>query len=194
MKSINDLKRFSKEWWKNIFFYYKWYMLIGVIAIALLVGTIADVVTRVEPDLYLLFSGDYVLSEEDYNTLQTRVKSAIEDINNDKKITAEFVEIPLKLDSERVDETTAASNFQMQAQFATGEQHILVLDRELFNLYNMQGLLDTQTLCIETKDCALFEGTELAERDTIMVTRVKRHDFESDFTTSRQLIDYWVNP
>lgn len=189
---MKDLKRFSKEWWKNFIFYYKWHVIIGVVAIALIVSTIYGAVTKVTPDLYILFSGDYVLSEDDSATLKARMEEAISDVNGDGKIRAQLVEIPLKLDSEKVDETTAASNLQMQMQFATGEQHILVLDRELFNLYNDQGVLDTETLCVETKDCALFEGTALAERDTLMVTRGKRHDFESDFTTSQQLIDYWV--
>lgn len=192
MKSIKDLKRFSKEWWKNFFFYYKWHLIVGVIAIVLIVSTIVSNVTRVTPDLYILFSGDYVLTEEDSSLLQERITGCITDINNDGKTVTQFIEIPLKLDSEKVDQTTAASNLQMQMQFATGEQHILVLDRQLFELYNGQELLDTETLCVETKDCALFEGTTLAERDALMVTRVKRHDYESDFTTSQQLIDYWV--
>ena len=76
-------------------------------------------------------------------------------------------------------------------QFATGEQHILVLDRSLFDFYHAQGLLDTETLCVSTKENALFEGTSLSKRDAVMVTRVKRHDYESDFTASQQLIDYW---
>lgn len=193
MKSMKDLKPFSREWWKNFIFYYKWHVIIAVVAIALIAGTIVSNVTRVEPDLYVLFSGDYVLLEDDRNLLQSRMEEAISDVNGDGKIAAQLTEVPLKLDSEKVDETTAASNYQMQMQFMTGEQHILVLDRELFNLYHGQGLLDTDTLCVETKDCALFDGTAVAERDAVMVTRVKRHDFESDFTTSQQLIDYWVS-
>ncbi|MBO5408497.1 MAG: hypothetical protein J6A61_03730 [Clostridia bacterium] len=191
MKSMKDLKRFSKEWWKNYFFYYKWHTLIALIAIVLIVGTVIDMATRVEPDIYLLFSGDYVLSDEDRDLLKSRCQQAISDINNDGQIMVQFVEIPLLLDSEKTDETTAASNHQMQMQFATGEQHIYVLDRQLFQLYDGQELLDKDTLCVETKDSPFFEGTALAERDAIMVTRVKRHDFESDFTTSQQLIDYW---
>lgn len=193
MKSISDLPRFSKEWWKNVCFYYKWHFLIGVIAVILIVGTVYSQVTRVKPDLFILFSGDYVLTEADHALLKPRMKEAISDINEDGKTEVQFIEIPLKLDSERTDETTAASNLQMQMQFATGEQHILVLDRELFNLYHAQGLLDTETLFVSTKENALFEGTTLAQRDAVMVTRFKRHDNESDFTTSGELIDYWKN-
>lgn len=192
MKSISDLPRFSKEWWKNLYFYYKWHFLVGVVALILIVGTIYSQVTRVEPDLFILFSGDYVLTEEDHNILIPRMKEAISDHNEDGKTEVKLIEIPLRLDSERVDETTAASNLQMQMQFATGEQHILVLDRELFDLYNLQGLLDTETLCVSTKESPLFQDTVLAGRDAVMVTRVKRHDNESDFTTSSELIDYWV--
>ncbi len=191
MKSINDLKRFSKEWWKNFFFYYKWHLIVGVIAIVLIVSTIVSNVTQVKPDLYILFSGDYVLTEEDSALLQERITGCITDINHDGKTVAQFIEIPLLLDSEKVDQTTAASNLQMQMQFATGEQHILVLDRELFNLYHGQELLDPATLYVETGSSPLFEGTTLANRDAVMVTRAKRHDYESDFTTSQQVIDAW---
>lgn len=191
MKSINDLPRFSKEWWKNLYFYYKWHILIGVIALVLIFGTVFSQLTRVEPDIYILFSGDYVLTEEDHNLLKARIEPVISDINQDNKKEVKLIEIPLRLNSEHADETTPASNLQMQMQFATGEQHILVLDRTLFELYNSQGLLDTETLLVSTKECSLFEGTTLEERDALMVTRVKRHDYESDFTTSRELIDYW---
>ena len=195
MKTVKDLKRFSLEWWKNFFFYYKWHVIIGLVALLLIVATVWSNVTRVEPDLYVLFSGDFVLTEEDYEILQSRMKMAISDINRDNRTTVQFVEGPLRLDTEKVDETTAPSNYQMQMQFATGEQHIYVLDRELFYLYDGQGLLDTKTLCVETKESPLFEGTSLSQRDAVMVTRVKRHDFESDFTTSQELIDYWkTNP
>lgn len=193
MKSIKDLKRFSKDWWKNLFFYYKWHALIGLVALVLIVGTVVRTVTRVEPDLYVLFSGDYALLEEERTLLKDRMAQAISDVNGDEKIAVELIEIPLKLDSEHVDETTAASNLQMQTQFVTGEQHIYVLDRELYNLYYGQGMLDPDTLYVETATSPLFQGTSLAERDAVMVTRVKRHDYESDFTSSQQLIDVWGN-
>ncbi len=192
MKSMKDLKRFSKEWWKNFWFYYKWHLLIGVIAIVAVTATVVDMVNRVEPDIYILFSGDYILTEEDNAILKERVEATITDVNNDGKIVANFIQIPLKLDSEGVDETTAASNVQMQAQFVTGEQHILVLDRELYNLYYSQCLLDTEKLLEETATNPLFEGTSLANRDAVMVTRYQRADMESDFTTSQQMIDRWA--
>lgn len=189
---MKDLKRFSPEWWKNYWFYYKWHTLIAVISVCLIVGSVYSALTRVTPDFSILFSGNFVLSEADHDTLISRAEMAISDVNHDKKTVAQFLEIPLKLDSEHVDETTAASNVQMQMQFATGEHHILVLDRELFDFYNAQDLLDTDTLCIDTKDCPFFEGTELAQMDAVMVTRHKRRDYESDFTTSEQFINYWV--
>lgn len=192
MKSINDLKRFSKEWWKNFWFYYKWHLLVGVIVIVAITATAVDMATRVHPDIYILFSGDYVLTEEDSTILKERVESTITDVNGDGTVVAKFIQIPLKLDSENVDETTAASNVQMQQQFVTGNQHIYVLDRELFNLYYSQYLLDIDTLMEETGSNPLFEGTSLANRDAVMVTRYKRADMESDFTTSQQMIDRWA--
>ena len=192
MKSIKDLKRFSKEWWKNFWFYYKWYLFIGAIVIVAVTVTAIDMANRVEPDIYILFAGDYVLMEEDTAILKERVESTITDVNQDGKIVANFIQIPLKLDSEGVDETTAASNVQMQQQFVTGKQHILVLDRELFNLYYSQYLLDTEKLMEETPSNPLFEGTSLANRDAVMVTRYQRADIESDFTTSQQMIDRWA--
>ncbi len=192
MQSINDLKRFSKEWWKNFWFYYKWHLLVGILVIVVIAGTVIDAVNRVDPDIYILFSGEYMLTEEDSAILKERVESTITDVNGDGKILAQFIQIPLKLDSEKVDETTAASNVQMQTQFVTGEQHIYVLDRELFNLYYGQYLLDPEKLYEETATNPLFEGTTLANRDAVMVTRYTRADMESDFTTSQQMIDRWA--
>ena len=192
MKSMKDLNRFSKEWWQNLWFYYKWHFLVAILTTIAIVYTIVDFATRVNPDIFILFAGDYILTEEDSAILKERVESTITDVNGDGKIVAQFIEIPLKLDSERVDETTAASNLQMQNQFITGEQHILVLDRELYNMYLAQELLDPDTLLEETSSNPLFAETMLANRDAVMVTRVKRHDYESDFTTSQQMIDRWA--
>lgn len=192
MQSMKDLKRFSREWWKNFWFYYKWHVLVIVVVIAAITATVIDMANRVNPDIYILFSGDYVLTEQDHAILKERVEGTITDVNNDGKIIASFIQIPLKLDSEKADETTAASNVQMQTQFVTGEQHIYVLDRELFNLYYSQCLLDTEKLLEKTSENPLFEGTALANRDAVMVTRYERADMESDFTTSQQMIDRWA--
>ena len=193
MKSMHDLKRFSKEWWKNYWFYYRWHTVIAAAVLLAVIFTVYSAVTKEEPDVTICFSGDYVLLEEDYNILQERITGCISDVNGDGKIVAKFIEVPLKLDSEKKDETTAASNYQMQMQFITGDQHILVLDRELFRLYDSEGLLDTDTLYVETASSPLFAGTSLQYRDAVMVTRVKRHDYETDFTTSQQIIDAWGN-
>lgn len=192
MQSINDLKRFSKEWWKNFWFYYKWHMFIGLIVVVAIVATVVDMSNRVDPDIYILFSGEYMLTEEDTAILKERVESTITDVNGDGEIIATFIQIPLKSSSSGVDETTAASNVQMQTQFVTGQQHIMVLDRELFNRYYSQCLLDTEKLMEETMTNPLFEGTSLANRDAVMVTRYERADMESDFTTSQQMIDRWA--
>lgn len=194
MKSLKHLKRFSKEWWQNVWFYYKWYMIIGVCLVALLANTIFYSFTRVEPDLHVLFGGDFALLDEDKRILTERLEDAITDVNNDGKTVARLHVISLSIDKEKFDETTAGSNQQLQTQFITGQQHIYVLDFVNFNRFYAQGLLDPDTLFELTKDNPLFEGTSLAQQDLIMITRVKRHDMESNFTTSQQIIDRFATP
>lgn len=192
MKTMKDLKRFSPEWWQNLWFFYKWHFIVGLIVVVTVITTVVGALNRVEPDIHILFAGDYVLTEEDTAILKERIESTITDVNGDGKVVAQFVEITLKLDTERIDDTTAPNLQQMQNQFITGKQHILVLDRELFNRYYSQGLIDTETLFEMTPSNPLFEGTSLENRDALMVTRVKRRDIESDFTTSQQVIDRWA--
>ncbi len=192
MKTMKDLKRFSPEWWQNLWFFYKWHFIVGLIVVVTVIATVVGTLNRVEPDIHILFAGDYVLTEEDTAILKERIESTITDVNGDGKVVSQFVEITLKLDTERIDETTAPNLQQMQNQFITGKQHILVLDRELFNRYYSQGLIDTETLFEMTPSNPLFAGTSLENRDALMVTRVKRRDIESDFTTSQQVIDRWA--
>lgn len=192
MKTMKDLKHFSLEWWQNLWFFYKWHFLVGLLVLVTVVVTIVGAVNRIEPDIHILFAGDYVLTEEDTAILKERIESTITDVNGDGRVVAQFVEISLKLDTERTDETTAPNLQQLRNQFITGKQHILVLDRELFNLYYSQALIDTETLFEMTSSNPLFEGTNLANRDALMVTRYKRQDIESDFTTSQQVIDRWA--
>ncbi|MBR5240240.1 MAG: hypothetical protein IKW04_06680 [Clostridia bacterium] len=192
MKSMKDLKRFSKEWWQNLWFYYKAHIIIGIIAAIVLAFTFHSCATQVKPDIYILFGGDFILTDEDYQILEERVKETITDVNGDGRITVNFIEIPIILETEYLNEATPVANEQLRNQFITGEQHIYVFDRVNFNRFYMQELLDPYTLFEYTAQNPLFEGTSLANQDLVMVTRYKRADMESDFTTSQQMIDRWA--
>lgn len=188
MKTMKDLKPFSREWWHNYWFYYKWQTIAVAFALILLVYTIVDTITKVHPDLSVCFAGNYMLSETDYATLQERMKASITDTNGDGQNAVEFMEIYLA-DSETPDEMQMANQQKLYLQFAAGDSYLFVMDRALFEAYDAQELLDKDTLCVETKNCSLFEGTQLAGMDAVMVTRYQRMDKDVDFTSTRQIIE-----
>ena len=194
MQTMKNLKRFSKEWWQNLWFYYKWHMLIGAIVVIAIVTTVVGLNSRVEPDIHVMFAGDFALTAEDQRILTERIQNSITDINGDGQVVARLHIISLSLDKDKHDESTAANNQQLQMQFVTGSQHIYIFDSFNFNRFYNQGLLDPDTLFEFTAENPLFEGTTLSNLDLVMVTREKRLQSEVDFTPSQQLIDCWATP
>lgn len=188
MKSMKDLKPFTKEWWTNYWFYYRWHTIAGLFALVLIVGTAVDMLTKVKPDISLCFAGEFLLSDEESSLLTERVKQAVTDINGDGEVNVEFLEMVMNA-GQAQDEMQMANQQKLYLQFAAGDSYLFVLDRDLFEVYDEQNLFDKSGICVETKDCALFEGTQLLQRDAVLVTRWKRQDKDFDYTTTQQLID-----
>lgn len=53
------IKPFSKKWWENVWYYYKWAILGGIVLVILLVMFLAECVFNVQPDFTLTYIGGW---------------------------------------------------------------------------------------------------------------------------------------
>ena len=82
IKAENYLKPFTAKWWSNLWYYYKWYAIGGVFAIALLVVFCTQCVFRAETDFTLTYVGGLGgLGQIEAFQLEDEFKTIIDDID-----------------------------------------------------------------------------------------------------------------
>ncbi len=88
-----------KNWLSNIWYYYKWMIIIvGVLVIALIIAT-AQLVTQIDNDIDMLYIGAGVLSINDNGKLKDFAASYATDVNGDGKISVGLLELTAQTDN-----------------------------------------------------------------------------------------------
>ena len=185
MKQMKDLKRFSKEWWNNYWFYYKWHTIAGVVALALIIGTIVEVVNRVNPDIDIMIASQYMFSDEQLEAIKAGVSDVISDINNDDLKTVQIMSLNTSLEPK--DEMQAAAREKLYLEFAAGDSFIFFMDKGLFDIYNKEDLF------IELKDGQSYiyakQFFDFMTDDIVMCVRVQRVNEKTNYQNVQQFID-----
>jgi len=188
LKQMKDLKRFSKEWWNNYWFYYKWHTIAGLFVLALIIGTIVDVVTRINPDIDIMVASQYVFADEHVEEIKAKISEIIEDTNNDGRKTVQMS--LLNTSTEPKDEMQIASQQKLYLEFAAGDSFIFFMDRELYEVYNGDDLF------IELKDGQSFvyakEIFDFMTDDMVMCVRVQRTKEKADYENTQRVIDAFI--
>ena len=71
MKKKELLSEEKKKKIENFFYYYKFHVLIGAFILFFVIIFIRDMVTKIDYDYSIAFLGDYSMTEEDSQALQT---------------------------------------------------------------------------------------------------------------------------
>ena len=186
MKQMKDLKRFSKEWWNNYWFYYKWHTIAGVVVLALIIGTIVDVVTRINPDINIMIASQYVFSEEQLSEMEVKISNAIDDINNDNLKTVQISSLNASIEPK--DEMQMAARDKLYLEFAAGDSYIFFMDKALFDFYEREDMF--QELIKEQNYIYANELFDFMNEDMVMCVRMQRsNEKEADFANTKKVID-----
>ena len=73
---------------KNFWYYYKWYVIIGLIAAGFLAQFIYQKVTTPKPDVQIAYAGDAKLSDDQVKTVEDTFAALCGDLNGDGKAVA----------------------------------------------------------------------------------------------------------
>ena len=73
--------KFTKKWWEYFWDYYKWHVIITVVAVLIASVTIVQCATRPKYDMNVVYAGHMNYSEEEINNLKEIISERISDID-----------------------------------------------------------------------------------------------------------------
>lgn len=154
------IKPFTKEWWSNTWYYYKWYLIGGAIALACIIFFLAECVFTVQPDFSMTYIGGMEpMGQIEAYRLEDALAPVSEDINHDGTKKARVTIIYLDKGKQTQE---MAANFQMaDLEMAGGDSVVYLFDREYLERYSKYGYYDL---------------TELAQKYQIPEEKLKRYE------------------
>lgn len=125
-------KRFSKKWWSNIWYYYRFHFL-AILFIGAIVGYgIYDQVTKIEPDISVDYFGYQSFTEEQLMGIHNFIQAKGKDINGDGKVSMVFY--PNAYSPSAKDEQSLGMGQKLDLEIAAGEPVIFLFDKPCFDL------------------------------------------------------------
>lgn len=135
------IKPFSKVWWENIWYYYKWYIIGGAALLAFVVFFISEFVTRVQPDFTITYMGGLEgMGQVQAYQLEDEFAQVTQDIDNNGQKKAKFNII--YLDKDTNSEEMAAMYNMADIEMAGGDSVVLLFSEKFLDRYAKYGFCD----------------------------------------------------
>ncbi len=155
-----DRARFRQLPWpkkaEHIWIYYKWYIILGAAALAILVGAVNRVLTRKEPRLYMAFFNVSVSAE--LETALTRDYLLDAGLNPERTELVLYRGLYLSREATGDSQRSAyASQIKLQASTELRQLDLVLMSGESYDFLSARGyLLPIRTLCGD--DAALLQA------------------------------------
>jgi hypothetical protein len=164
-------KGYFSYWLKNVLWYhYKYWLIGGTIALAVVVALTVDALKTVHYDFYVtVVSSKIDVSYNSLSEIESVMKSAVGDLNNDGKVLISFNIINLS-DPEHMEDNQS----RLQIALASEETSLIILDedysysycsREFYDDLNDYGIQPDSKFNsrISLSDTALFKRAGIAD-------------------------------
>lgn len=116
---------------ENFFHYYKWYMIIGLVAIVAVVLSVRSCVNQVEPDFTMVLSGSVYAGDEE--VLRADIMQRLPGITSPQ--------VHLLTSNPSDGEYNYAVQMKQMAMLAAAEIDVFLMDQDTFDLFSSQGML-----------------------------------------------------
>ena len=180
----------------NLWYYYKWFILLGLVAVILLGTAMCQMIAKKSPDAMIMYAGPAAIPAESYQTFdRTLAEIMREDYNGDGYKVVDFMENtflmyePEGQNQNVVYNVTGQSETQkrFQIEIAMGSSVIYILDETLYQTikdvllplkdalgYQPQGAIDDYG--IRLNSLAAYQKTAVCylPGDSILCVRAKR--------------------
>lgn len=126
--------RFTKQWWDYVWYYYKWHIIITVIAVIVAAVTMVQCATRTKYDMNVIYAGHKSYSEEEINRLQELVSEYITDIDENGEKNVMFLPLMFS-DNPGSEEYDYAIQMKLDMTFTEDYTYIYLMDKAQTELY-----------------------------------------------------------
>lgn len=129
-------KMTPRQWIANFWYYYKWFVLLGVVVITFLGIATVQYFTKTEPDLSLFYVGSSSVSDRQCQKMIDSAKERISDANGDGEIGVDLQTLVLVSDLDLLSkgqEIQAMEKYQTYSnEILSGDGAILFLDEYFY--------------------------------------------------------------
>jgi len=143
-EKINKPKRFTKEWYKYIWEYYKGYFITGIIVVVLAAVTVSEFVDTVKPDLTLNFIATTVMPNGIAEELEDEIDDGILDVNDDRETEVFVSQLNFTLDALSDANMLTALESKLMTMFASEEEMLYIFDetmlKDVLNMRPTEGM------------------------------------------------------
>ncbi len=137
-----------REWVENVWYHYKWIIIIGTVLLVFLAVSFYQCSTHGDPDVNILHVGPFYISPEAADQLEITMSKLSSDYNGDGKFNMDILDITINKfgnESAGVDVTNydiqQAGFTRFQTEIRAGDAVIYLLDEEFFKMCVADGLL-----------------------------------------------------
>ncbi len=127
-------KKFTKKWWEYFWLYYKWYVIIPLAIILIIVFTIYSKINTEKFDITLTYAGKMNYAQEMTEKLEKELSLLCSDVDGNGKKSLQFNQFNLSDDIKDA-EYTMAMNTKLQLAFSEDDTYIFILDEETARRY-----------------------------------------------------------
>ena len=153
-------KEDRKKKWDNIWYYYKYHVLIGAFALICIITFVKDMLGKVSYDYEIGFLGDYSMVEEDRIEMEKWFTENAKDLNGDGEVHVQISDyfIPSEGDEGYDPQMVMAgqTKFTVDVQTATSMIYF-VSERSYEKFKEMEVFSADESQLIAVKDCKAFK-------------------------------------
>lgn len=139
--SSTYIKPFTKEWWSNYWYYYKWQTIIGIVVVACVAIILADVFGKPTPDFTFMYAGNQagMGSVEGY-TLEDQWKQYTSDVdgNGEFNVKSSVIYIP----TEEAASVESAMGVVLDSELIAGESTVFFATEYLLGRFPQEEMQD----------------------------------------------------
>lgn len=126
--------RFTKQWWDYVWYYYKWHIIITVLAVIIAAVTIVQCATRTRYDMTVVYAGHKNYSETEINRIQEILSEYISDIDGNGEKNVMFMPL-MFVDNAGSEEYDYAMQTKLDVSFTDDYTFIYLMDKQEAELY-----------------------------------------------------------
>ncbi len=126
-------KAFTKEWFGYVWDYYKWHIIIGIVAVALLAMTVVHLCTDIKYDTNINFISSGVITQDEADKIAKLCAENSDDLNNNHRVDISFTQLNFTEENKKNPQMYSALSEKRMALYASEDELIFIVDAAMFS-------------------------------------------------------------